>query len=137
VEILVNNILPGLIIAVATSWVTVRLSLRRFRTERWWERKADAYSDLLEKLVDAYGVAKRLQLRKQTPDPAFKTGAVEDVGELAKSLSGLRREVTRGAFLVHDDALANIETYLDTSTRQGEDFVDGAVQRIPQVISRI
>lgn len=33
-----------------TSFLTVQLSLRRFYSERWWERKADAYTDIIEAL---------------------------------------------------------------------------------------
>ena len=56
-EWLVKNILPGAVIAIATAWVTVQLSLKQFRTERWWERKIEAYSDLLGHLHDAKSFA--------------------------------------------------------------------------------
>ena len=45
-----NSLLPALFIAVVTSVLTVRLSLRRFHAERWWERKAEAYSRIVESL---------------------------------------------------------------------------------------
>lgn len=41
-------IVPGLLIAIFTSLLTVRLSIRKFHSERWWERKEQAYSNLLE-----------------------------------------------------------------------------------------
>jgi hypothetical protein len=44
------NMLSGLVIAVVTSIVSVRLSLRRFYSQHWWERKADAYSEIVESL---------------------------------------------------------------------------------------
>jgi hypothetical protein len=44
------NIISGLLISVITAVVTVRLSLSRFRSERWWERKADTYSSIIESL---------------------------------------------------------------------------------------
>jgi hypothetical protein len=40
------TIFTGILIAAATSWITVQLSLKRFREEKWWERKADAYSNI-------------------------------------------------------------------------------------------
>ena len=40
----------GLLIAGITAWITVRLSLRRFRSERLWERKVQAYEKILESL---------------------------------------------------------------------------------------
>lgn len=37
-------------IAVLSAWITVRLAIRRFHQERWWEKKEGAYSSLLEVL---------------------------------------------------------------------------------------
>ena len=50
VDYLVTHIIPGLLISVAAAFVTVRLSLGRFRTERWWERKADSYTLIIKAL---------------------------------------------------------------------------------------
>lgn len=50
-----TQLLTGFVLSVAASIITaiatVRLSLSRFRSERWWERKADAYSRLIEELA--------------------------------------------------------------------------------------
>ncbi len=43
-------ILPGLIIAVITSFLTVRFAIRRFHEEKWWEKKQEMYSKLLDTL---------------------------------------------------------------------------------------
>ena len=37
-------------IATGTAFLAAYLATRRFRTERWWTRKAQAYSDLVEGL---------------------------------------------------------------------------------------
>lgn len=42
------TILTGVLIATATSFITVRLSIHRFRTEKWWERRVDAYIQVIE-----------------------------------------------------------------------------------------
>ena len=47
---IVKVVLPGLVIAIVTSIITVRLSLRRFYAEKWWEKKHQAYAQLLEAL---------------------------------------------------------------------------------------
>ncbi|WP_024334653.1 hypothetical protein [Desulfotignum balticum] len=46
-EYILNNILPGVVVAFITSIVTVKLSINKFRSERWWERKADTYSKIV------------------------------------------------------------------------------------------
>ena len=47
------TILTGIFIAGITSLITVHLSINKFRTEKWWERKADAYTQLLDALHNA------------------------------------------------------------------------------------
>ncbi|MEX2474471.1 hypothetical protein [Marinobacter sp.] len=44
------DFLSGITIAVVASFLSAWLTLRRFRTERWWERKAEAYINLVEAL---------------------------------------------------------------------------------------
>ena len=43
-------VIPGIIIATLTSILTVRLAIRRFHEEKWWEKKQNVYSSLLETL---------------------------------------------------------------------------------------
>lgn len=47
---LVGNVIVGIVIAVASSWITVQLSLRKFRNEKWWERRVTAYERVIEAL---------------------------------------------------------------------------------------
>lgn len=47
-EDLAGKILIGIIIAAVSSLITVHLSLARFRSEKWWERKIEAYTKVIE-----------------------------------------------------------------------------------------
>ena len=47
---IVASALTTIMIAAVSSWITVQLSLRRFRTEKWWERRVAAYERLIEVL---------------------------------------------------------------------------------------
>ena len=49
-ENILYQIASGLLISVVTAWITVQLSLRRFRSERLWERKVNAYERIFESL---------------------------------------------------------------------------------------
>ena len=40
--------LTSLALAFFTAYLTVKFSLKKFFTEKWWERKADAYSNIVE-----------------------------------------------------------------------------------------
>jgi len=47
---LITNLGTGLFVAIVTPVITVRLSLKSFVSQRWWERKAEAYSQIMEQL---------------------------------------------------------------------------------------
>lgn len=47
---ILKAVFPGIIIAAVTSILTVRLAIRRFHEEKWWEKKQEMYSRLLETL---------------------------------------------------------------------------------------
>lgn len=49
-EQLLVSILSGLITGIATAYITVRFALRRFRAEKWRERKAKSYVCIIESL---------------------------------------------------------------------------------------
>jgi hypothetical protein len=44
------SILAGILISAFTSVITVRLALNQFYSQKWWERKANAYSAIIEAL---------------------------------------------------------------------------------------
>ena len=47
-----DEIGSSILIAVVASWVTVHLSLRSFYSQRWWEKQAEVYSEILQALAD-------------------------------------------------------------------------------------
>lgn len=48
----VSDLLSSAAVAVLTAIITVRLSLRQFRSQRWWDRKEAAYSQIIDALHD-------------------------------------------------------------------------------------
>lgn len=46
------SIIGSLVVAVVAAWVAASLALQRFFRERWWERKVEAYTELLVALHD-------------------------------------------------------------------------------------
>lgn len=46
----VVNLLVGVPVALLTSWLTVKFALRRFQSEKWFERRVDAYTKVIEAL---------------------------------------------------------------------------------------
>ncbi len=47
---LIGNVVVGLLVAVVSARVTVYFALKRFYSEKWWERKAEAYGTIIEAL---------------------------------------------------------------------------------------
>lgn len=45
-----KSIIPTIIVAILTAVITVRLSIKQFYSQRWWEKKAEAYSEIIENL---------------------------------------------------------------------------------------
>lgn len=118
--------LTGLFIALITSWVTVRLSLRRFRAEKQWERKVTAYERLIEALhrskkfssehLDAIYKGRDLpedrdkELRALSNEARIEIQRAADIGTLTLSEAALKiiskyeseLESTDGIIMWHD-----------------------------------
>lgn len=104
-----GQILVGLVIAVVTAVVTVKLAFRRFRSERWWEKKAEAYSKIVEALhhmkryymeeIAAYEKGTRLDEARQT----------ELGGRLKEGVDAIKLAADVGTSLISDEAVECIE----------------------------
>lgn len=44
------TVASGIPVALLTAWLTVKFSLKRFRSEKWFERRMDAYTKLIDSL---------------------------------------------------------------------------------------
>jgi hypothetical protein len=49
------QLIASLLLSLFAAWVAVWLSRNKFRSERWWEKKVEAY----ERVIDAFHKAKR------------------------------------------------------------------------------
>ena len=113
---LIVSIASGVVVAIVTSLVTVRLSLRQFYSQRWWERKADAYSVVVESL---YHMKRQLEVlmdeaMTQREIPADKGKRLAELS--AKADEEIRKAEGIGAFVISDaaaDCLANLRRRLD------------------------
>ena len=97
-------IISGVIISIITALLTVHLSLRRFYSEKWWERKAEAYSNIVEALyvvrMNQQAVLTALESGQEFPD--------EEYDILAKRARSAQSEIVKvtsiGAFIISQDA---------------------------------
>lgn len=116
-EDVVVRIVTAIFIAVVSAFVTVRLSLNRFYVEKWWERKANAYTTIIEAIhhmrhycneqLDAASEDRDLsekrekELESRRKDAADEIQKAIDVGsfvlneEAAELLASLGKELYR------------------------------------------
>ena len=109
VDVELIKLLSGIPIAVVTAWVTVWLALRRFRSERWWERRVENYTALFVALHEM-----QTFLRASQEDQRGNTaqGAVRMAELSAKWMQGqdqLAKALDIGLFVFSRNALNKLE----------------------------
>ena len=104
-------IFTGIVIAAVSSWITVQLSLKRFRSERWWERKVLAYEKIIGALHDSKAFAdKHLEAEYN----GRKISEEQDKELRARSKVAheeIEKDIDIGSFLLSDEALSRLKQY--------------------------
>ena len=107
------TLIPSLIVAVVTAVVTVRLSIRKFYTERWWERKADAYSRIVEALHKHKNYLEQ-KLEIETSYPKDDRGKKKNLEkQWADANAELQRAADLGTFVVCEGTEEIIKNFLN------------------------
>ncbi len=103
------TIIAGVPIALITSWVTVKLSLRRFQSEKWFERKVDAYT----KVIDSLHQMKKLTARKLRAEESgieIPENAEKELLEVYQaSHAELRRLADMGSLIFSAEAIRALD----------------------------
>jgi|SRR5882672_6192399 len=113
-------VVPGIVVAVVTSIVTVRLSIRRFHAEKWWEKKHDAYSDLIDIM---YGFKEYTTNHiADSVDPKGSEKRERDAWETEWKEFGKRYAKARSLASMHlsKEAMAALKTYESEKARAEE-----------------
>lgn len=103
-DLFINKLFPGVLIAIITAVVTVRLALRRFHSEQWWLRKADSYSKIVESLhqIKTYceDQMEYVEMHEEPSDDKEK----ELQQKLKKASAEIRKAVDIGSFFISLEA---------------------------------
>jgi len=106
------TLISSLMVAVVTALLTVKLSLRKFYTERWWERKADAYSRIVEALLRHKNYVEQ-KLEIEMSYPKEDRGKGKDIErQWADANAELERAVDLGAFVISEETEEIIRKFL-------------------------
>ncbi len=105
------QLLVGIIIASVSAWITVQLSLRKFRTERWWELKVESYKKVIEALhhsktyIDQFmdATIEGRELPESRKEELFI--------QARKGLDEIIKAIDVGAFSLSERALSRLREY--------------------------
>jgi hypothetical protein len=118
---LLITLIPSLIVAVVTALATVKLSLRKFYTERWWERKADAYSRIVEALHKNKDYDEQ-KFKIEMTYPKDDRGKGDELeNQWAEANAELQRAVDLGAFVISLETEEIISKFLNRNVGDPND----------------
>jgi len=94
------------------SWLTVRLALQRFYTQKWWERKAQAYSEIIGSLAKMRICFDKwfdedIELRKMSPEAGKRVNE-----EYASARRVIENAEAVGSFIISEEAAKVLRSFL-------------------------
>lgn len=139
------SVAGSIVAAVVSAWITARLSLRKFYSEKQWERKSSAYSSIIEAMhhirehADTNLAFKGRDLRI----PAEGEEMLND--NLQKAMRDLRRSRDIGSFVISAKSVGVINwlfAELDKSVEIGKnqsffEYCDYRVGVVDQALGEI
>ena len=122
-----QNLVVGVLVAVISAFgsaiVTVFLAFRRFRRERWWDRKADAYAAIIEALHHMKrGIEDDIRAFQQYPPREEESEATKELTR--KYLQGhneVLKAVDTGSFLLSKEAVEALDQLIRDLKKARED----------------
>ncbi len=134
----VTSLITPLLVAVVTAVLTVQLSFRRFQAERWWDRKAEAYSRIVEALhhIVAYT---SMSWKDWNEDATVREADKKELLQsYEKAVKELRLATGIGAYVISDEA-AKILTELESRPEHDNpyDAIDAALSDYQKALTKI
>jgi hypothetical protein len=104
----VANLFSSVLVALLTSWLTVYFALRRFQSEKWFERRVEAYTKVIEALHSMKNCTER-QLRAEERGNDIPN-EIELISSYDKGLADLRRLTDMGSLIFSSEAIEVLDT---------------------------
>jgi len=118
--ILILQVLISIIVGTISAMLTARLALGKFQSQRWWEKKADAYSAIAGCILDV------LHTNNALYDELVEDGAVSEEKQLEMQkaykaiVETLRRQVLLGDFFISERSARMLRDLLETVSHGGD-----------------
>ena len=119
---LAASILTSLIVGTVIAYLTVRLSIRQFYSQRWWDRKAEAYTDILEAIYNMnYSTRALINFYEDDSSVLDVPTTNELVEKFIENYNEVRRHSLIGAFAISSEAADAISLLLsDIATDEAD-----------------
>jgi hypothetical protein len=115
------RITTAVVVAIISAWITVKLSLRRFRSEKWWELKVQTYQNVIEALHNS----KLFADEHLEAGYNFREVSDERDKELRQKAKAGHEELGKimdiGAFMLSEEATARLQRYRKEAKAAGEE----------------
>jgi hypothetical protein len=114
---LLGSLFTGIVIAVVSARVTVHFALKKFFAEKWWERKTEAYTSIIEALHHVRNHADtnlEFSIRgRELPDEGDNMLTEKLQGAMAE----LRKRIDIGSFVISEDAVSSLSVLMQELER--------------------
>jgi hypothetical protein len=114
-----EKLLPSLFTAILAAYLAAKFSLRKFYSEKWWDKKEKAYSEIIESLYD---LLQYCEIKKEDygDGGGYSEEWVEKLRERHQAaVWKIRRVGTIGAFVIAPEAAQVLKTLIE---RKGLDW---------------
>lgn len=111
-----NSVFIPIFLAIISALLTAKVALKSFRSQRWWERKADAYSRIVESLHDLMEYHSAMSDESMTGAERNEAQFAQLRGEYEKAYRDLRKVTGIGAYIISDE-VAQVLAALDARPR--------------------
>jgi len=106
-------LLPALAVSIITAYITVRLSIKQFYSQRWWDKKAEAYSQILEHLSYLRYYYEELSDDLLRADTTLDTDHTKSLNEgYRRSKESITKAAAVGEFIVSETTTKAISKLL-------------------------
>ena len=108
------SLVVGVVVAVVSACVTVCLAIRRFRAEKWWERKADAYAGIFNALHDIKRYAEDQEYAPWHPGEPRNEHHLDELKKNVRAgIRDIQKAVDTSAFILCPQAQQALTTLMD------------------------
>ena len=139
---LINIVVANIVVALLTSWLTVKFALRRFKSEKWFEKRIDAYTKIIEALHFMKHCTEQQLHAEQRGTDLPKETEEELVNAYRKGLDDLRRLTDMGALLFSAQGVKVLDTLNNeligaTETQSWWEHLDAESAAISKALSEL